>query len=73
MSLAMWWPSPEALGDLTLNEDEGGFELQAPSGSECAEWINHWNQSEEHKKFFNDQFVQMLTNYLNTLDGETQD
>jgi hypothetical protein len=69
----MWWPSPEALKDLKVNDFEKGFELEAPSNSECAEWLNFWSQSEEHQEFFNGQFVQMLTDYLATLNGENQD
>lgn len=71
-SLAMWWPQSEDLEDLIVKDSEGGFELEAPSGSKCAEWLNYWNQSDEHRSFFNEQFVSMLTDYLTTLDGKTQ-
>ena len=71
-SLAMWWPSPEALKDLSVNDSPEGFELQAPTGSECASWLNYWDQSDEHRKFFQEQLVQSLLNYLDTLNGKTE-
>lgn len=68
----MWWPEPEALAELSVKDSEGGFELEAPSGSRCAEWLSYWNQSEEYRSFFNEQFVVMLTDHLASLDGKTQ-
>jgi hypothetical protein len=71
----MWWPSPEALTDLVVEDTEHGFELFAPDGTECAEWLSFWNQDETHHKVFEEQFVNMLTEYVNkTLEehGKTE-
>lgn len=73
MSLTMWWPAPKALDDLTVEDAEEGFTLQAPDDTECGAWLEFWSQSEEHQQFFNEQFNQVLLNYLDTQDGQTQD
>lgn len=75
MSLTMWWPSPEALEDLTVEDSEHGFELSAPDETECGAWLNFWSQDEKHQKTFNDAFVEVLKDYLNFLEtenGETE-
>ena len=75
-SIEMWWPSPEAFNDLTVDEAEYGFDLSAPDGTECAEWLSYWAQNEEHHKVFQDEFIKVIIDYANqTLDkhGENQD
>ena len=69
-NIEMWWPSPEALKDLTVEDAEEGFTLSAPDGSDCAAWLNYWNCSEEHLQVFNEAFVEMLRAYLYTLENE---
>ena len=66
--IEMWWPAPEALADLIVEDAEEGFTLSAPDGSDCAIWLNYWNCSEEHHKVFNEAFVEMLQAYLLTLE-----
>lgn len=68
--LEMWWPTPEALVDLTVEDDEEGFTLSAPDGTDCSIWLQYWNQSEEHLNTFNEAFKEMLQAYLSTLDYE---
>lgn len=63
----MWWPSPEAFDDLTVEDAEYGFDLSAPDGTECAEWLAYWNQDEAHHKVFEEQFVEILTQYANKI------
>ncbi len=46
----MWWPSPEAFEDLTVEDAEHGFDLSAPDDTECGEWLAFWNQDEAHHK-----------------------
>lgn len=72
MSLVMWWPTPEALQDLTFEQTDEGYTLEAPPGTECATWLSFWGQSEEHLEFFNEQFSLMLTAYLETINGQTE-
>ena len=73
MSLAMWWPSPEALEDLVVEDAEHGFDLSAPDDTECGEWLAFWAQDEEHHKVFEDEFVAALTNYCKILDANGKD
>lgn len=63
--LAMWWPHPSALDDLTVEDAENGFDLSAPDNTECGQWLGYWNQSEEHKKFFTEEFKKALLEYAN--------
>lgn len=72
MTLEMWWPHPDSLKDLTVNDSETGFDLSAPDDTECGDWLKYWNQSEEHQKFFSEQFVKVLINQLEKFDGQTQ-
>ena len=61
----MWWPSPEALEDLTVEDAEHGFDLSAPDDTECGEWLAYWNQDEAHHKVFEEEFIAVLRNYAN--------
>ena len=70
----MWWPSPEAFEDLTVEDAENGFTLSAPNGTECAEWLGFWSQDEGHHRVFEEEFTKVLTNYANRIlekHGET--
>lgn len=74
-TLEMWWPSPDSFGDLTVTETEEGWQLSAPDDTELSEWIAFWDQSEEHRSFFNVEFLAVLTQHaLNTLEqhGENE-
>jgi hypothetical protein len=66
----MWWPSPDLLDDLSLTEAEEGWLLSAPNDTELAEWLNYWNQDEEHQKFFNEAFVALLLNHLDRIEDK---
>ena len=68
--LGMWWPHPDAFRDLTVEDAEYGFDLSAPDDTECGAWLAYWNQSEEHKKVFNDAFIKLLTDRLDQLEIE---
>jgi hypothetical protein len=63
----MWWPSPEALEDLSVEDAEHGFDLSAPDGTECGEWLTFWNQDEAHHKIFEEEFTAVLRNYANQI------
>lgn len=56
----MWWPHPDAFNDLTITDTEEGYELAAPIGSECADWINYHNSTEELRTDFQTSFLEML-------------
>ena len=61
----MWWPSPEALEDLVVEDAEHGFDLSAPDDTECGEWLAFWSQDEAHHKIFEEEFTAVLRNYAN--------
>jgi hypothetical protein len=61
----MWWPSPSAFDDLTVEDAEHGFDLLAPDDTECGEWLAFWNQDEAHHTVFEKNFVEVLRNYAN--------
>lgn len=64
---SFWWPSPTAFDVLEVTDIEEGFQLSAPDGTELAEWLNHWNQDEEHHKLFEKVFVKALTEHANLI------
>ena len=59
----MWWPSPEAFEDLTVEDAEHGFDLSAPDDTECGEWLAFWSQDEAHHKIFEEEFTAVLRNH----------
>jgi hypothetical protein len=74
-SIEMWWPSPLALKDLQVEDSGEGLTLSAPDGTECAEWLSFWSQSDENHAIFEKAFTEMLRTYLDTLkndNGENQ-
>jgi hypothetical protein len=68
-----WWPSPEAFDDLTVEDAEEGFTLEAPDDTECGEWLAYWNQTPDHVECFTEAFTENLRNYLETIDGQTEE
>ena len=72
----MWWPSPEAFENLTVEDAEHGFDLSAPDDTECGEWLAYWNQDEAHHKVFEEEFTAVLRNYANQIleaNGQNED
>ena len=70
----MWWPSPEAFEDLTVEDAEHGFDLSAPDDTECGEWLAFWNQDEAHHLVFEKEFTAVLSHYANKiLDANGKD
>jgi hypothetical protein len=55
-----WWPSLEAFDDLTIEDTEEGFALNAPNESEAGQWLAYYNSTEE----LHAQFTQELTKAL---------
>ena len=70
----IWWPSPSALDDLNVIDTETGFDLEAPEGTECGEWLAYFNETPERKEAFERAFIEMLKTYSDLiLNGQTQD
>lgn len=65
--IEMWWPSPGAFEDLTVEDAEYGYTLSAPDDSECGEWLKFWSQDEAHHLKFEEEFLQTLTDYANEI------
>ena len=61
-----WWPSPEAFDDLTVEDNEEGFTLDAPDNTECGEWLAYWNRTPEHIELFTEEFTKCLQNHIDT-------
>ncbi len=73
--IEMWWPSPEAFEDLTVKDAEHGFDLSAPGGTECGDWLTFWSQDEAHHAVFEEEFTAVLRNHANQIldsNGETE-
>lgn len=66
----IWWPPADAMGDLAVDTDspDGEWTLSAPDGTECAAWLAHYNSTDELRARFNEAFVALLTDHLNTLE-----
>ena len=70
-----WWPNPGAFDDLTVEDTEEGFTLEAPDDTECGEWLAYWNQTPDHIECFTEAFTQALKNNLDFLEehGQTEE
>lgn len=65
----IWWPRPSALDDLTVSftDHEDGsstIHLDAPNGTECADWLSYFNETEERKAAFERAFLQSLLDQI---------
>ena len=70
-----WWPNPGAFDDLTVEDTEEGFALEAPDDTECGEWLAYWNQTPDHIECFTEAFTKCLQNHIDTTleeNGQTQ-
>lgn len=66
----IWWPSPEALNDLVVEDSEEGFTLSAADGTECANWLGYYNQTKELQEQFTAAFTEALMNYIKQLEDK---
>ena len=55
-----WWPHPDSLSEVVVEDTEEGFALNAPNESEAGQWLAHYNSTEE----LHAQFTQELTKAL---------
>jgi len=56
----IWWPHPDSISDLIVEDCEVGFELSAKDGTECAQWLSYYSQNKELHEKFEKAFVEML-------------
>jgi hypothetical protein len=68
----IWWPHPGALDDLSVeftDEEEGGslIHLSAPDGTECADWLSYFNETEERRAVFERAFIQSILDQITML------
>lgn len=69
----IWWLHPDDLFDLTIDTTSEGWELSAPAGTACAEWINYYTQTPELEEQFRKEFTQTLVNQANRIaHGQTK-
>jgi hypothetical protein len=74
----IWWPHPSALDDLSVeftDEEDGGslIHLSAPDGSECANWLSYFNETEKRRAAFERAFIQSILDQITMLEnGKTQ-
>jgi hypothetical protein len=67
-----WWPSLEAFDDLTIEDTEEGFALNAPNESEAGKWLAYYNSTEELHAQFNQELIKSLMDlveYYGTLES----
>lgn len=66
--MSIWYPSPGALDDLTVTENEDGFEFSAPEGTECAAWLGHYDSTDELREEFNTTIVTSIKDLIEELE-----
>lgn len=64
----IWWPSPDVLDDLIIEEIPEGFSLSAPDGTECSAWLGYYMESEERQEQFNKCFLDAIITYAKHLE-----
>lgn len=67
----MKWPHPDALKDLVVEETDDGFIYSAPEGTECAKWLEYYNQTEELREEFKNAIMTAIKQYVSTSDGSS--
>jgi hypothetical protein len=65
-----WWPHPDSLLDLKVEDVEDGYDLSAPDNTECGDWLSYWSQSPEHVQVFTDAFTEALKSHIDFLDKQ---
>ena len=69
----MWWPHPDDLLDLVVDTTKEGWELSAPAGTPCADWINYYGQTPELEEEFRREFTQTIINHAQfVIHGQTE-
>ena len=69
--MEMWRRRPESFSDLSITDTKEGWQPEAPDNSDMAEWLQYWNQTEEHHDFFEKEFIETLTNYIKNVEIKT--
>jgi hypothetical protein len=60
-----WWPSIDDLGTLVVEDIDGGYQLSAPDGTPCSDWIEYWSETPEREALFSQEFQKVLLDHLN--------
>ena len=68
LRVEMWWPSPEALSDLIVEDAENGFTLSAPGNTECGEWLAYFNETEERLEVFQSALLSTILNHVQLIE-----
>jgi hypothetical protein len=74
----IWWPKPSAFDDLTVEfedlEDGGALiHLDAPEGTECAEWLSYFQETPERQAAFQREFMRTLLEHAQRVtDGQSE-
>jgi hypothetical protein len=68
----MFWPHPDALNDLEVEETENGFDLSAPDDTECGEWLKHYSSTEELRLEFQAEFINALITHIEKTNGKDE-
>ena len=55
-----WWISLEAFDDITVEDTEEGFALNAPNESEAGQWLAYYDSTEELKAQFTQELMKAL-------------
>lgn len=70
----MFWPSPEILKDLIVSEKTEGtsifIEFSAPEGTECAEWLASYSETEELQQQFKHHMLTAIFKELKARERE---
>jgi hypothetical protein len=62
-----WWPSITDLGTLVVEDIDGGYQLSAPDGTPCSDWIEYWSETPEREALFSQEFQKVLLDHLEIL------
>lgn len=70
----MWWPNPSAFNDLSVefeDQEDGSalIHLSAPDGTECADWLNYFSETEERKSVLEQSLLQALFDQIEMLEN----
>jgi hypothetical protein len=66
--MSIWYLSLSALDDLTVTENEDGFEFSAPEGTECAAWLGHYDSTAELREEFSTAIIASLIDRIEELE-----
>jgi hypothetical protein len=66
-----WWPHPDSLSEVVVEDTEEGFALNAPNESEAGQWLAHYNSTEELHAQFTKELTKALMDLVEHYDTES--